>query len=99
MAKSNEEKIVQAFENAGNNINPTVFARTLSEGSPQIQYSFYDSMIAYITYKAVFADHYKEPLPRDSVVVVCQYLRDCLQDYFPEAVQTATRHYERPELI
>lgn len=98
MAKSNEEKIVQAFENAGSGLNPTEFARVLSNGSPQVQYTFYDSMIAYITYKAVFADHYQGDLDREAVVVVCQYLRDCLQDYFPETTQVAKKHH-RPELI
>jgi hypothetical protein len=99
MPKSNEQKIVDSFENSTMQFNPSTFARILSEGTPQVQYTFYDSMIAYITYKAVYADHYSETLPKDSVVVVCQYLRDCLQDYFPEVQHTATRHYERPELI
>jgi hypothetical protein len=99
MAKSPEEKLLTAFEN-----NPyfdsTEFARVFSTGSPQVQIAFYHAMIGYISYKAVFADHYAGELPKDSVVLVCQYLRDCLQDYFPEILEAprVKTHY-RNEII
>lgn len=101
MAKSHEQKIVDAFENA-RSIHAGEFARLISQGSPQVQYTFYDAMLAYISYKAVFADHYRGEhgdLDRDSLVVVCQYLRDCLQDYFPNLeIKNAQTHYLPPEL-
>ena len=99
MAKTPEEKLLTAFE-SNPYINPTEFARIFSGGSPQVQYTFYDAMIAYISYKAVFADHYDKELPKDSIVLVCQYLRDCLQDYFPEIAETPrVRTHYQSELI
>lgn len=98
MAKSHEQKIVDAFENA-RSIHAGEFARLISQGSPQVQYTFYDAMLGYISYKAVFADHYQGELPKDSLVIVCQYLRDCLQDYFPDLeIKNPQTHYLPPEL-
>ena len=98
MAKTPEEKLLAAFEN-NPYIDPTRFARTFSEGSFQVQHTFYDAMIGYISYKAVFADNYAGELPKDSIVLVCQYLRDCLQDYFPEISNTPRVKTHYSELI
>ena len=87
--KSVEQKIVDSFDNAVQyRYNYTEFSRLMSNSDFRAQKVFYDSMISYITYKAVLADNYGQKLDKDSIASVCQYLRDCLVDYFPEVHTT-----------
>jgi hypothetical protein len=84
-----EKKIVDTFESAVPlHYNYTEFSRLMANSDFRAQKLFYDSMISYITYKAVMADNYGQELDRDSIASVCQYLRNCLVDYFPETLTT-----------
>lgn len=88
--KTIEQKIVDNFDNAVQyKYNYTEFSRLMANSDFRSQKVFYDSMISYITYKAVMADNYGQKLDRDSIAAVCQYLRDCLVDYFPETLTTS----------
>lgn len=89
MAKSPEEKTIDTFANASSvRWSYTDFARLMSDSDYWTQKAFYDSMISYITYKAVISDYSDVQPDRDSIAAVCQYLRDCLQDYFPQVASS-----------
>lgn len=86
MAKTNEQKIIDAFKNNGTShlFNSASFARQLSEQDHFTQFAFYQSMISFITYKGLLADSWGHELDQDTIMSVCQYLRDHLENYFPE---------------
>ena len=80
MAKSTEQKIADTFENATSaRFNPIEFARIMSNTDYLTQKAFYDSMVAYITYKATDADYNFRDLSRESIAWNCQKLRDTLK--------------------
>ena len=86
MAKSVEQKVVDSFINHANHrsFNSSEFARLMSEQDHQTQLAFYQSMISFITYKGLVADYWEHELDKDTILDVCRYLRNCLENYFPE---------------
>lgn len=86
MAKSIEQKVVDAFVTHGNsrNFSPADFAREMSEQDYNTQLAFYQSMISFITFKGLMADSWQHELDKDTIMGVCRYLRNSLEDYFPD---------------
>ena len=86
MAKSIEQKVVDSFINYGNyrTFNTAEFARLMAEQDHATQLAFYQSMISFITFKGLMADHWQHELDKDTILAVCKHLRDSLEDYFPE---------------
>lgn len=102
MAKSTEQKLTDLLDTASQiRFNEADFAHTLSNASFHAQSVFFRCMIAFINYKAIYADFSGEQLSQDSIAAVCQKMRDSLSeqdDTFGTTLSHKTPLTQAPQL-